>query len=145
MQKEAQRNDRILAYGNRTLHMPERNFSSFKNALPGGILCFEYNVDKTYLQDLLSYQTLVDWKVGTFARQFVILLKLPWSAERKNCNFETVNFSKYYSYFYILKFYIYMYIYMYMCIFLTVINTQSFERITGNSGSKLQKSSGYFS
>lgn len=54
MQKEAQRKDRILAYGNRTLHMPESNFSSFKNGLSGGILCFEHNVDKTYLKDLPS-------------------------------------------------------------------------------------------
>lgn len=63
MQKEAQRNDRVLAYGNRILHMPERNFSSFKNGQflnTGGILCFEHNVDKTYLQDLLSYQTPID-------------------------------------------------------------------------------------
>lgn len=60
MQKEAQRNNRILAYGNRTLHMPERNFSSFKNGLSGGILCFEHNVDETYLHNLPSYQTLID-------------------------------------------------------------------------------------
>ena len=60
MQKDAQRNDRVLAYGNRTLHMPERNFSSFRNGLSGGILCFEHSVDKTYLHDRPSYQTLKD-------------------------------------------------------------------------------------
>lgn len=60
MQKDAQRNDTILAYGNRTLHMPERNFSSFRNGLSGSILRFEHNVDETYLQDVLSYQTLKD-------------------------------------------------------------------------------------
>jgi len=60
MQKDAQRNDRTLAYGNRTLHMPERNLSTFRNGLSGGILCFEHNVDETYLQTLLSYQTLKD-------------------------------------------------------------------------------------
>lgn len=77
MQKDAQRNDRILAYDNRTLHMPERNFSSSRNGLSGSILCFEHNVDETYLQDFPLYQTLKDWKVGTLERQFVILLKLP--------------------------------------------------------------------
>lgn len=50
MQKDAQWNDRILAYGNRTLLMPERNFSIFKNKLSGVILCFEHSVDEKYLQ-----------------------------------------------------------------------------------------------
>lgn len=104
MQKDAQRNDRILAYGNRTLHMPERNFSSFRNGLPGGIFCFEHNVDETYLQTLPSYQTLKDWKVGTLAIQFEILLKLPQLAGGKKCILEayiyclSAKLSKYYSF-----------------------------------------------
>lgn len=78
MQKHVQTNDRILACGNRTLHMPERNFSSLKSCLFVSIFCFEHNQNKDYLKTLISQQVLKRQKRRySLARQFMILLKLP--------------------------------------------------------------------
>lgn len=57
-QKDAQRNDRILAYGNRTLHTPERNFLTLKKDCLVVFCALNTSLDVMYFQIFTCYCAL---------------------------------------------------------------------------------------
>lgn len=90
-QKDVQRNDRILAYGNRTLHTHTRKeLSDFRKGLSCGILCSE-DISRlnVFSNPHMLLCTEMAEKIGDLATQTLITQKCIFM-EKKKQNYKVI-------------------------------------------------------